>query len=123
MKVLIVDDFSTMRKITKTILARVGIKNLDEAENGVMALSKLQAGAYDLVLLDWNMPDLSGLEVLKRIKGDPALKRVPVIMVTAEALKENIIAAATAGASEYVVKPFSGALIEEKIRKVMAIGL
>ncbi len=93
LRVLIIDDFATMRKIEKNILGQLGIKNVDEADDGSTALPKLQANQYDLVLLDWNMPTMSGLELLKAMRSDDNLKNMPVIMVTAGALKDNIVAA------------------------------
>jgi len=119
LKVLVVDDFATMRKIEKNILGQLGLKNVDEADDGSTALPKVQQNHYDVVLLDWNMPQMSGLEFLKAIRADPNTKSVPVIMVTAEALKDNIIAAAQAGVNDYVVKPFTAAVLEEKLKKVL----
>lgn len=118
-RVLVVDDFATMRKIEKNILGQLGIKNIDEADDGSTALPKLQANQYDIVLLDWNMPTMTGLELLKAIRSDENLKSIPVIMVTAEALKDNIVAAAQAGVNDYIVKPFTAASLEEKIKKVL----
>ena len=118
-RVLVVDDFATMRKIEKNILGQLGIKNIDEADDGSTALPKLQANQYDVVLLDWNMPTMTGLELLKAIRSDENLKSIPVIMVTAEALKDNIVAAAQAGVNDYIVKPFTAASLEEKIKKVL----
>ena len=118
-RVLIVDDFATMRKIERNILGQLGIKNVDEADDGSTALPKLQANPYDVVLLDWNMPTMSGLELLKAIRADDNLKSIPVIMVTAEALKDNIVAAAQAGVNDYVVKPFTAGALEEKLKKVL----
>lgn len=118
-RVLIVDDFATMRKIERNILGQLGIKNVDEADDGSTALPKLQANSYDVVLLDWNMPTMSGLELLKAIRSDDNLKSIPVIMVTAEALKDNIVAAAQAGVNDYVVKPFTAGALEEKLKKVL----
>ena len=119
LKVLVVDDFATMRKIEKNILGQLGVKNVDEADDGSTALPKLQANKYDIVLLDWNMPTMTGLELLKAIRSDENLKSIPVIMVTAEALKDNIVAAAQAGVNDYIVKPFTAASLEEKIAKVL----
>lgn len=118
-KVLVVDDFATMRKIEKNILGQLGIKNVDEADDGSTALPKIQQNQYDVVLMDWNMPQMSGLELLKAVRSDPNTKNVPVIMVTAEALKDNIVAAAQAGVNDYVVKPFTAAVLEEKLKKVL----
>lgn len=115
---LVVDDFSTMRRIVRNLLKELGFSKIDEAEDGVDALEKIRAGSIDFVVADWNMPNMDGLELLKTIRGDDALKHIPVLMVTAEAKKENIIAAAQAGASGYVVKPFTAAILEEKLNKV-----
>ena len=118
-KVLVVDDFATMRKIERNILSQLGIKNVDEADDGVTALPKIQQNTYDVVLLDWNMPQMSGLELLKAIRSDPNSKNIPVLMVTAEALKDNIVAAAQAGVNDYLVKPFTAAVLEEKLKKIL----
>ncbi|KLN47006.1 chemotaxis protein CheY [Providencia rettgeri] len=115
---LVVDDFSTMRRIVRNLLKELGHSKIEEAEDGVDALEKIRAGNIDFVVADWNMPNMDGLELLKTIRGDDALKHIPVLMVTAEAKKENIIAAAQAGASGYVVKPFTAAILEEKLNKV-----
>lgn len=118
MKFLVVDDFSTMRRIVRNLLKELGFTNVEEAEDGVVALQKLRNGKFDFVVSDWNMPNMTGLDLLKNIRSDPALKHIPVLMVTAEAKKENIIAAAQAGASGYVVKPFTAATLEEKLNKI-----
>ena|SRR5690606_14731343 len=118
MKFLVVDDFSTMRRIVRNLLKELGYTNVDEAEDGVMALSKLRSGGFDFVVSDWNMPNMDGLTMLQQIRQDPELKHLPVLMVTAEAKKENIIAAAQAGASGYVVKPFTAATLDEKLSKI-----
>ena len=117
-KILVVDDFPTMRRIIKNLLKDLGFENVDEAEDGVMGLEKLRNNNFDLVVSDWNMPNMDGLVMLKTIRADPALSKLPVLMVTAEAKKENIIAAAQAGASGYVVKPFTAAVLEEKLNKI-----
>ena len=114
---LVVDDFSTMRRIVRNLLKELGYNKIEEAEDGVDALEKIRAGQIDFVVADWNMPNMDGLELLKTIRADDALKHIPVMMVTAEAKKENIIAAAQAGASGYVVKPFTAAILEEKLNK------
>jgi two-component system chemotaxis response regulator CheY len=119
MRVLVVDDFATMRKIEKNILGQLGIKNVDEADDGSTALPKLKSTKYDVVLLDWNMPNMTGLELLKAMRAEESLKNVPVIMVTAEALKDNVVAAAQAGVNDYVVKPFNASTLEEKLKKVL----
>lgn len=118
LKILVVDDFPTMRRIIKNLLKDLGFENVDEAEDGVMGLEKLRNNNYELVVSDWNMPNMDGLAMLKAIRADPALGKLPVLMVTAEAKKENIIAAAQAGASGYVVKPFTAAVLEEKLNKI-----
>jgi len=118
MSILVVDDFPTMRRIVRTLLKELGFTNVDEAEDGQEALAKLKSGGFQLVVSDWNMPNLDGLEMLRHIRADEALKHLPVLMVTAEAKKENIIAAAKAGASGYVVKPFTAATLEEKLNKI-----
>ncbi len=114
---LIVDDMSTMRKIIRTILNQLGYTNVEEAENGKEALAKLRSGRFDFVLMDWNMPELDGLETLKQIRSDDKLKGLPVIMVTAEAKKENVLLAVQTGANNYVVKPFTPEVLKEKIEK------
>lgn len=118
MKFLVVDDFSTMRRIVRNLLKELGFQNVDEAEDGVDALGKLRGGGYQFVISDWNMPNMTGLDLIKNIRADAALKGLPVLMVTAEAKKENIIAAAQAGASGYVVKPFTAATLDEKLNKI-----
>jgi two-component system chemotaxis response regulator CheY len=115
---LVVDDFSTMRRIVRNLLKELGYTHIDEAEDGAMALAKLKSEPFDFVVSDWNMPNMDGLEMLKNIRADPALCKLPVLMVTAEAKKENIIAAAQAGASGYIVKPFTAATLEEKMAKI-----
>lgn len=118
MSILVVDDFPTMRRIVRSLLKELGYTNVEEAEDGQEALSKLRGGGFDFVVSDWNMPNLDGLEMLKQIREDADLKSLPVLMVTAEAKKENIIAAAQAGANGYVVKPFTAATLEEKLNKI-----
>ena len=117
-KILVVDDFPTMRRIIKNLLKDLGFENVDEAEDGAMGLEKLRGGSFDFVVSDWNMPNMDGLTMLQNIRADPNLSKLPVLMVTAEAKKENIIAAAQAGASGYVVKPFTAATLEEKLNKI-----
>lgn len=107
-----------MRRIVRNLLKELGFANVEEAEDGVVALQKLKAGKFDFVVSDWNMPNMDGLTLLQTIRGDDALKKLPVLMVTAEAKKENIIAAAQAGASGYVVKPFTAATLDEKLNKI-----
>ena len=118
MKFLIVDDFSTMRRIVRNLLKELGFVNVDEAEDGAVALQKLKAGGFDFVISDWNMPNMDGLALLQSIRADDSLKNLPVLMVTAEAKKENIVAAAQAGANGYVVKPFTAATLDEKLNKI-----
>ena len=118
MKFLVVDDFSTMRRIVRNLLKELGFTNVDEAEDGQIALQKLNSLPFDFVVTDWNMPNMDGLTMLQNIRADPALAKLPVLMVTAEAKKENIIAAAQAGANGYVVKPFTAATLDEKLNKI-----
>jgi len=118
MSILVVDDFPTMRRIVRSLLKELGFNNVEEAEDGLDALNKLRSGSFEFVVTDWNMPNLDGLEMLKQIRTDDALKHLPVLMVTAEAKKENIIAAAQAGANGYVVKPFTAVTLEEKLNKI-----
>ncbi|HSY26758.1 MAG TPA: chemotaxis response regulator CheY [Burkholderiaceae bacterium] len=117
-KFLVVDDFSTMRRIVRNLLKELGYSNVDEAEDGQMALAKLRSESFDFVISDWNMPVMDGLTMLQNIRADAALAKLPVLMVTAEAKKENIIAAAQAGANGYVVKPFTAATLDEKLAKI-----
>ncbi len=119
MKFLIVDDFSTMRRIIRNLLKEIGYGNADEAEDGQAALLKLRGGAFDFVVSDINMPNMNGFELLTNIRAEPSLKHLPVLMVTAEARKEDIVTAAQAGASGYIVKPFTKATLEEKLQKIM----
>jgi two-component system, chemotaxis family, chemotaxis protein CheY len=118
MKFLVVDDFSTMRRIVRNLLKELGYTNVDEAEDGAVALQKLQGGGFDFVVTDWNMPNMTGIELLQAIRTSPQLKELPVLMITAEAKKENIIMAAQAGASGYIVKPFTAATLAEKMAKI-----
>jgi two-component system chemotaxis response regulator CheY len=118
MRFLVVDDFNTMRRIVRNLLKELGFNNVEEAEDGVDALGKLKAGGFDFVISDWNMPNMDGLQLLQTIRADAAMSSLPVLMVTADAKKENIIAAAQAGASGYVVKPFTAATLEEKLGKI-----
>ncbi|MBN8429091.1 MAG: chemotaxis response regulator CheY [Xanthomonadales bacterium] len=118
MRFLVVDDFSTMRRIVRNLLKELGYTNVDEAEDGAIALQKLQGGGFEFVVTDWNMPNMDGLTLLQTIRATPNLKHLPVLMITAEAKKENIIAAAQAGASGYIVKPFTAATLSEKLQKI-----
>ncbi|MDD2913986.1 MAG: chemotaxis response regulator CheY [Gallionella sp.] len=117
-KFLVVDDFSTMRRIVRNLLKELGFTNVQEAEDGIDALTKLRADTFDFVVSDWNMPNMTGIDLLRSIRADDKLKHLPVLMVTAEAKKENIIEAAKAGASGYVVKPFTAATLDEKLKKI-----
>ncbi len=118
MKILVVDDMSTMRRIVKNILKQLGFNNLEEAENGQEALTKLKADTYGFVVSDWNMPVMMGIDMLRAIRADEKLKAIPVLMVTAEAQKENLMEAVKAGVSNYVVKPFTAETMQEKINKI-----
>jgi two-component system, chemotaxis family, chemotaxis protein CheY len=119
LKFLIVDDFSTMRRIVRNLLKEAGYANAEEAEDGVTALQKLKGAKFDFVVSDINMPNMNGFELLSQIRADEALKHLPVLMITAEARKEDIVMAAQAGASGYIVKPFTKATLEEKVAKIM----
>jgi two-component system, chemotaxis family, chemotaxis protein CheY len=119
LKFLIVDDFATMRRIVRNLLKELGHQNADEAEDGEAALRKLKGGGFDFVVSDVNMPNMNGFDLLRKIRADEALKGLPVLMVTAEAKKEDIITAAQAGASGYIVKPFTKATLEEKLGKIL----
>jgi two-component system chemotaxis response regulator CheY len=116
---LIVDDFSTMRRIVRNLLKEIGFNNAEEAEDGQVALNMLKAEKFDFVVSDINMPNMNGFELLKQIRSNDALKGIPVLMVTAEAKKEDIVAAAQGGASGYIVKPFTKATLEEKVQKIL----
>ncbi len=118
MKVLVVDDFSTMRRIVKNILKQIGYSDIEEAEDGNSALARLRQGGFGLVVSDWNMPNMTGLDLLKAIRADNALNNMPVLMVTAEAKKENVMDAIKAGVNNYVVKPFTADVLKEKIEKI-----
>lgn len=118
LKFLVVDDFATMRRIVRNLLKELGYANVDEAEDGAVALRKLQAGDYGFVICDWNMPNMDGLALLQAVRADERLRALPVLMVTAEAKKENIVSAAQAGASGYIVKPFTAATLEEKLARI-----
>jgi two-component system, chemotaxis family, chemotaxis protein CheY len=118
MKILIVDDFSTMRRIIKNLLRDLGFTNTDEADDGSTALPMLQSGKYDFLVTDWNMPGMTGIDLLRAVRKDPKLVELPVLMVTAESKREQIIEAAQAGVNGYVVKPFTAATLQEKIDKI-----
>ena len=119
MKFLVVDDFATMRRIVRNLLKEIGYANSDEAEDGVDALNKLRSAKYDFVVSDINMPNMNGFDLLRSIRADEALKQLPVLMVTAEARKEDIVLAAESGAAGYIVKPFTKATLEEKLTKIV----
>jgi len=118
MKILVVDDFSTMRRIIKNLLRDLGFSNADEADDGNTALPMLQTGKYDFLVTDWNMPGMTGIDLLRAVRADDSLKSLPVLMVTAEAKRDQIVAAAQAGVNGYVVKPFTAAVLKEKIDKI-----
>jgi two-component system chemotaxis response regulator CheY len=119
MKILVVDDFSTMRRIVRNLLKEIGYTNVDEAEDGAVAMQKLKTSKFDFVVSDINMPNMNGFELLRQVRADAELKQVPVLLVTAEAKKEDIINAAQCGASGYIVKPFTKATLEEKVAKII----
>lgn len=118
MKILIVDDFSTMRRIIKNLLRDLGFTNTEEADDGHSALPMLQSAKFDFLITDWNMPGMTGIELLKAVRADEKIASLPVLMVTAEAKREQIIEAAQAGVNGYVVKPFTAAALKEKIEKI-----
>ncbi|WP_199054579.1 chemotaxis response regulator CheY [Aquitalea aquatilis] len=117
-KFLVVDDFSTMRRIVRNLLKELGFTNIDEAEDGQVALHKLKSQNFDFIVSDWNMPNMTGIELLKAVRADQQIKHLPFMMITAEAKRENIVEAAMAGASGYIVKPFTAATLEEKMNKI-----
>ncbi|MBU0986944.1 MAG: chemotaxis response regulator CheY [Proteobacteria bacterium] len=118
MKVLVVDDFATMRRILRNILKQIGFTNISEADDGKTALKELKKEKYDLILCDWNMPEMQGIDLLNEIRSDDELKGTPFVMVTAEAQKNNIIQAVKAGVNSYIVKPFTAETINEKLTKM-----
>lgn len=118
-KVLVVDDFPTMRRIVKNLLKQIGFENIDEAEDGVQALNKLKSGNYGLIVSDWNMPNMEGIDLLRNIRQEAEpLKNIPFLMVTAEAEKEKVIEAIKAGVDNYIVKPFTAEVLKEKLEKI-----
>jgi two-component system chemotaxis response regulator CheY len=119
LKYLIVDDFSTMRRIVRGLLKEMGCNNAEEAEDGAAALAALKGQRFDFVVCDINMPNMNGFDFLKAVRADESLKHIPVLMVTAEARKEDIVLAAQTGASGYIVKPFTKATLEEKVQKIV----
>ena len=119
LKFLVVDDFSTMRRIVRNLLNDLGYANVAEADDGKSALPMLQAGGFDFLVTDWNMPGMPGLDLLKAVRADPKLAKMPVLMLTAEAKREQIIEAAQAGVNGYVIKPFTAITLKEKIDKIL----
>jgi len=119
LRFLIVDDFSTMRRIVRNLLKEIGFANAEEAEDGAVALNMLRSSKFDFIVSDINMPNMNGFELLDAVRADAALKHLPVLMVTAEAKKEDIVRAAQSGASGYIVKPFTKAVLEEKVQKIL----
>jgi two-component system, chemotaxis family, chemotaxis protein CheY len=120
MNILVVDDFSTMRRIIKNLLHDLGYQNVSEADDGNTALPMLRSGKFDFLITEWNMPGMPGLELLKQVRADTALSKMPVLMLTAEAKREQIVEAAQAGVSGYVIKPFTAVTLKEKIDKILA---
>jgi two-component system, chemotaxis family, chemotaxis protein CheY len=122
MKFLVVDDFSTMRRIIKNLLHDLGYPNVTEADDGKTALPMLQTGGFDFLISDWNMPGMSGLDLIKAVRSDAKLAKMPVLMLTAEAKREQIIEAAQAGVNGYVIKPFTAETLKEKLDKILGAG-
>jgi len=118
MQVLIVDDMQTMRRIMKNVLKQIGFSNITEADDGKTALAEMKKKQFDLVLCDWNMPEMTGIDLLKALRADEAFKSIPFVMITAEAKKENIVEAVKAGVNNYIVKPFTAETVSEKLKKV-----
>ncbi|MCL7752003.1 chemotaxis response regulator CheY [Guyparkeria hydrothermalis] len=118
MKILVVDDFSTMRRIIKNLLKELGFTNIEEADDGQTALPLLKQGNFDFLVTDWNMPGMTGIDLLRAVRADANLASLPVLMVTAEAKREQIVLAAQEGVNGYIVKPFNGATLKEKIDKI-----
>ena len=118
MKVLVVDDFSTMRRIVKNTLRQIGFTTIEEAEDGQKAYDRLVSEKFDFVVSDWNMPNMTGIDLLRKVRATPQIKDIPFLMVTAEAKQENIVEAIKAGVSNYIVKPFTVATLDEKVRKI-----
>ncbi len=118
-KILVVDDFATMRRIVKNVLKQIGFTNITEADDGVTALEQLKSSSFDLIVSDWNMPKMTGLELLKTVRGMDEYKSIPFLMVTAEAQKQNVVEAVQAGVSNYVVKPFTADQLTEKLEKIL----
>jgi two-component system chemotaxis response regulator CheY len=118
MKILVVDDFSTMRRIIRNLLRDLGMNNSEEADDGATALPMLKTGKFDFLVTDWNMPIMEGIDLVRAIRADPDLRELPILMVTAEARREQIVAAAEAGVNGYIVKPFTAQTLEQKIAKI-----
>ena len=118
MKILVVDDFSTMRRIIRNLLRDLGMNNSEEADDGATALPMLKTGKFDFLVTDWNMPIMEGIDLVRAIRADPDLRELPILMVTAEARREQIVAAAEAGVKGYIVKPFTAQTLEQKIAKI-----
>jgi two-component system chemotaxis response regulator CheY len=119
MRILVVDDFSTMRRIVKNLLKELGFSNFSEAEDGVLAWSSVEAaGGYDFIVSDWNMPNMTGIDFLRKVRADPRFKDTPFLLITAEAKRSQILEAAEAGVNGYIVKPFTAATLNEKIQKI-----
>ena len=119
MKILIVDDFATMRKVIRNLLRQTGYQNVAEAEDGVVALKELKSQKVDFIISDWNMPNMTGIELLRAVRADSELSSLPFLMVTAEALQQNVVEAVKAGVSNYIVKPFTAEVLSEKIEKII----
>ncbi|OGP50529.1 MAG: histidine kinase [Deltaproteobacteria bacterium RBG_13_43_22] len=119
MKILIVDDFSTMRRIIKNLLKQIGFENIEEAEDGQHAFSKLKNEKYHFIVSDWNMPNMTGIELLQQVRKDPELKGLPFLMVTAESEKDKVVEAIKAGVNNYIVKPFTTEILKEKMEKIL----
>jgi len=120
MRILVVDDFSTMRRIVKSLLKELGFENTDEAEDGAVAYDKLKGGSFDFVITDWNMPNMTGLELLQAVRGDANLRSLPILMITAEATEECVNDAINAGVNSYIVKPFTASSLNEKISHILS---
>ena len=120
MKILVIDDFATMRKVIKNLLKQVGYSNISEAQDGTAALQILKSRNIDFIISDWNMPNMNGLELLKAVRGNSELSGIPFLMVTAEALRDNVILAVKEGVSNYIVKPFTAEILNEKIEGIVA---
>ena len=120
MKILVVDDFSTMRRIIRNILKQIGFENIDEAEDGKQAFGKLKSEHFDFVFSDWNMPNMTGIELLQAVRSDPEISALPILMVTAETEKEKVLEAVQSGVNNYIVKPFTADILMEKINKIFS---